>query len=169
LCSDLAIRSGTAIKLGPEHYDRTTGLLTFRTKYQNAQRLSVTAELRALLDTCTVEGKPFVAQLPRGMHWRRDKPLPPLPRKTISVDALYSAFARVKKRVGITRQLTPHDLRRTTARRIYDMNHDLRVVQAVLGHSNMKSTLWYLQDNLVEIPVAAFELAKLNPITERPQ
>jgi integrase len=82
---------------------------------------------------------------------------------------MYSSFGRLKKQLKIRRQITPHDLRRTTARRVYDNTRDLRIAQAVLGHSNLKSTLWYLQDNLTEVPISALELAKLNPLTERPQ
>ncbi len=80
--------------------------------------------------------------------------------------ALGNAYMAVKRKCGITRKLTPHDLRRTTARRVYQITKDLRVVQAFLGHSDLVSTVWYLQDNLTEVPLATLELAKLNPATE---
>lgn len=80
--------------------------------------------------------------------------------------SLQGAFVRLRKSLGITRKLTPHDLRRTTARNVYDKTKDLRLVQALLGHSDLNSTLWYLQDNLVNVEVSALELAKLNPTTE---
>jgi len=164
MCSDMAIRSGTAAKLGPEHYDSEAGTLTFRTKYQNAQRLPVTQELREMLDTCKEQGVPFIAQLPRGVHWRSGRPMPGLGR--IKRDAMYSSFDTVKRKLGITRSLTPHDLRRTTARRVYDLTKDLRLVQALLGHSDLGSTVWYLQDNTTELSAPMLELAKLNPHAE---
>lgn len=163
LCSDLAIRSGTAMKLGPQNYDRDKGTLTFRTKYQSAQRVAVTRELRELLDTC--EGhRPFVEILPRG-------PLRPrgYRRYTLSETSLRKAWRKLKRDCQITRDIRPHDLRRTTARSVYRQTKDLRVAQALLGHRDLPATLWYLQDDMVEVPITVLELAKLNPITERPQ
>jgi integrase/recombinase XerC len=161
MCSDMAIRSGTAVTLGPSHYDRAAGVLTFRTKYQNAQHLPVTAALRELLDTCTNPDLPFVSQLARGVGRNKhgEYPLKPLGRAT-DYHSLIGAFNRLKRSLGITRKLTPHDLRRTTARNVYEITHDLRTVQALLGHSDLNSTMWYLQDNLIDVPVSALELAK---------
>jgi integrase len=39
----------------------------------------------------------------------------------------------------------PHDLRRTVAEQAYKITGDLRVVQTLLGHDSLKSTLTYLQ------------------------
>jgi integrase len=167
LCSDLAIRSGTASALGPSNYDRKAGTLTFTTKYNNTQRLKVTSELRKLLDMCNEPSLPFIAQLSRGTHWRRSEPLAPMAK--LKPCSMHNAYHALKKKCGITRKLTPHDLRRTTARRIYEMTGDLRQAQALLGHSDLSSTLWYLQDELVNVEVSTLELAKLNPQTERVQ
>jgi integrase len=167
MCSDLAIRGGTAAKLSPANYDAASGVLTFRTKYQNAQQMPVTAELRRLLDTCTDKTLPFIAQLPRGErrnNWGTYE-LKPIGR-AISGNKMGQAFARLRRRVGIKRSLTPHDFRRTTARNVYEITKDLRVVQAILGHGDLNSTVWYLQDNLVSVEVSTLELAKLNPTTE---
>jgi integrase len=161
LCSDLGIRSGTAARLGPENYDIATGVLTFRTKYSAAQQLPATHELRLLLDTCKLPG-PFVEQLPRGEARLRGS----YRRKTCSSWALGKAFRRLKKDCGIERNLRPHDLRRTTARAVYKATGDLRMVQALLGHSDLVATLWYLQDQHVQVPRSTLELAKLNPQTE---
>lgn len=166
LCSDAAIRSGTAALLGPEHYDAQRRVLTFRTKYANAQTVPVTAELASILDTCKDTRLPFVAQLPRQAHYRSKtgEPLPALGRQR--PQTLQSSFRRLKKKLGITRKLTPHDLRRTTVRKVYDATHDLRVAQALLGHSELRSTLWYLQGQEAHVEVSTLELAKLNPTTE---
>ncbi len=83
--------------------------------------------------------------------------------------SLQGAFIRLRRQLGITRRIHAHDLRRTTARNVYDKTKDLRLVQALLGHSDLNSTLWYLQDNLVNVQVSTLELAKLNPVTERTQ
>lgn len=163
LCSDLAIRAGTAARLGPANYNRATGKLSFRTKFSNTQELPVTAELAALIESCDDYGRPFVAQLPRGHHPKTGKPLPPIGRMTLR--GLHIAFRRLKQKVGITRRVTAHDLRRTTVRRVYDATLDLRLAQSLLGHTSLRSTLWYLQGESVPVPASTLELAKLPPTT----
>lgn len=162
LCSDLAIRSGTAAKIGPENYDAQRGTLTFTTKYGNAQVLPVTAELRTLLDTCKDPSRSFVSQLQAPGMQRRNG-------GQIRRNSPGIAFRKLKEKLGLRRNLRPHDFRRTTVRRVYDQTHDLRLAQALLGHTDLAATAWYLQDSLTQVPADALELAKLNPLTERPQ
>lgn len=45
---------------------------------------------------------------------------------------------------GSKRSATPHDLRRTYARRLYDAGLDLVSIQQNLGHSDVKTTLAYI-------------------------
>lgn len=166
LCSDMAIRSGTARALTPEHYDSGRKVLTFSTKYDNRQALPVPTELAGLLDGCKRPDLPFVAQLTRdnsvrGRYFKYDRPL--------SHQQLDLDWKRLKARAGITRKLTMHDLRRTTVTRVYDATKDIRLAQAILGHRNLTSTVWYLDHHLTQVPVEAFELAKLNPTTETVQ
>ena len=157
MSSDIGIRSGTAAVLGPEHYDSARRELTFTTKYQERQRMPVTAELAAMLDTCTDMGMPFVAQLPRSNAASR-QPLHSMGR--MSANGLRKAFAKLRKKLGITRKLTAHDLRRTTAVRVYDATKDIRAVQALLGHGDMGSTIWYLDHHMTQLSAETLEAAK---------
>lgn len=159
MCSDLAIRSGTAARLTPEHYDTLRRKLTFTTKYQERQQLPVTEELAHLLDACKLPDVPFVAQLPRARKSHR-QPLHPLGR--MAAGSLRKLFVKLKRKLGITRKLTAHDLRRTTAMRVYEETRDIRLVQALLGHGDLNSTVWYLDHHLTPITLADLELAKLN-------
>ena len=45
---------------------------------------------------------------------------------------------------GKPTRVKPHDLRRTYARRLYDMRVDLVAIQQNLGHSDLKTTLHYI-------------------------
>lgn len=165
LCSDMAIRSGTAARISPKHYDKGKGTLTFRTKYSNAQTLEVTAELRALLDTPGLDPDlPYVAQLARGKEWRTGRPLQCLGR--MSHRSMHGAWRRLKEAAGVRKELRPHDLRRTTVRRVYELTHDLRKAQALLGHSDLTSTLWYLQAQHATVSAETLELAKAQTATE---
>jgi hypothetical protein len=51
-------------------------------------------------------------------------------------------------------------------RRVYDATLDLRLAQSLLGHTSLRSTLWYLQGESVPVPASTLELAKLPPTTE---
>jgi site-specific recombinase XerC len=165
LCSDMAIRSGTAVKLGPANYDKGRRMLTFTTKYQNRQELPVTEELASILDTCTDAMLPFVGQLGRGNHAYFGWELKPTGRP-MKAATLRENFKTLKEKCGIERDLRPHDLRRTTAKAMYDLTGDLRAVQALLGHSQLSSTLWYLDHHVTQVEVSNLELAKLDPTTE---
>lgn len=127
----------------------------------------MTAELRKLLDASAKPCVPFVAQLPRGLHPGLGYALPVTGH--IHPHHLGRAFAALAKRCGITRRIRPHDLRRTTARDVYGITRDIRDVQAVLGHNTLTSTVWYMQTEVGAVDTRLLELAKLQPLTERPQ
>lgn len=159
LCSDLAIRSGTAAKITPQHYDEARGILTFRTKYARSVTLPVSAPLRELFKLHAAESHvPYITALnPRGAE---------------SESAHRRMFNRIKARLGITRRLTYHDLRRTTAVQAYEMTRDLRLVQALLGHKELAHTLYYLDHNSTPVTtdvIEAVRLCGLNPTTETVQ
>lgn len=158
----MAIRSGTAARLTPNDYDPQRQTLTFATKYDAHQSLKVTSELATILSQPGLNPEwPYVAQLSRG--WGRGIVRAP---QTINPRTLGYAFRHLARKLGITRRLTPHDLRRTTAVRVYETTQDLRKVQALLGHGDLGSTLWYLDHHLTTVEVEHLELAKLNPATE---
>lgn len=138
---------------------------SFSTKYDNKQCLPVTARLVPILASCSDPTLPFVAQLPRGHHAHTGYAFGPLDRP-FEASVLPKHFRTLKEKCGITRSLRPHDFRRTTATRIYDATKDLRVVQAALGHSNLGSTLWYLDHHLTQVPRDVLEEAMLPRPTE---
>lgn len=147
LCSDLAIRSGTALQIAPIHYDAQRRELNFKTKYSESVTVPVTEELANLMAMhCGPSDLPYVAAL----H----------PKGSISGRRVRDEFTQLRRRAGIKKRLTPHDLRRTTAVAAYQVTRDLRVVQAILGHSDLNSTLWYLDHHTAEIDRSVLELAK---------
>jgi integrase len=158
LCSDLAIRSGTAARLGPDQYDPAEQTLRFTTKRQARLTLPVTEEIAAMLKTCDL-GNPvsFVRQLwmqKSNQHGRRPNP------NATSADRLRVLFRKLCLQLGITRRITLHDLRRTTAVGMLRLTHDVRDVQALLGHRSLQSTVWYLDHDLRPVPRHNLELVK---------
>jgi integrase len=154
MCSDLAIRSGTAAVMAPQNYDPVAKTLTFQTKKGRNMCLPVTGELDALLRPLAMadSATPFVCLL----H--------PLGR--IATVSLRLGLRKLRAEVGIVRRFTPHDLRRTTAVKVYTNTRDLRAVQAILGHRTLTSTLHYLDHRNTPVSIGNLELAKLNPTTE---
>ena len=117
LCSDLAIRAGTAAILGPRHYDPASGELRFTTKKAERLTLPVTEEIAATLRQCNMStDTPFIRQLWRAERTHGKKPYE---QANSRASTLTAKFRRLKNDAGITRKLTPHDLRRTTAVALY--------------------------------------------------
>lgn len=69
-------------------------------------------------------------------------------------------YRQLLRDAGITRRLTPHDLRRTTAVAMLEYTGDVRDVQALLGHRTLQSTIWYLDHDLRPVPRETLEALK---------
>jgi len=157
LCSDLALRSGTAARIAPENYNPETRELSFRTKFSEAQTLPVTEELAELFaEHKEPTAVPYVVGLHTGRAGYKG-----------SANGLRVAFAQLRRKLGITRQLTPHDFRRTTAVLAYNLSKDLRVVQAVLGHKHLQTTLHYLDHRMTPVDRGVLEAIKLNEMEQQ--
>jgi integrase len=160
LCSDLAIRSGTAARIAPQHYDAPRGLLHFTTKLGEKLTLPVTAEIAAMLKTCDPhDPTPYVRQIHRDTLAKQGQSHI-LTTKTSYAHTLNVAFFRLRHALGITRKLTPHDFRRTTAVKLYEETGDARDVQALLGHRTLASTIWYLDHDLRPVKRSLLEMIK---------
>ena len=121
--------------------------------------MPVTNSIRDLIDQCNqADARPYVTQLNtcnRKQH-------------TGIRDAGMWHRRFVKLLATITpKRITFHDLRRTTAVRMYEQTGDLRTVQALLGHRSMNSTIWYLDHDLMPVSRATLELIKRPPGPER--
>jgi len=158
LCSDLAIRSGTAIALAPRDYDPARRTLTFTTKCDEHLTLPVTQEIVEMLQACDPQSEmSFVRQLWH-RHHRQTRTRSRL--TSCGKNALGRVFNNLQTQLGITRHLRPHDFRRTTAVAMLKATGDIREVQAVLGHKNLQSTFWYLDHDLRPVSRTTLELLK---------
>lgn len=64
--------------------------------------------------------------------------------KHLTNRGIQSAMDKAVKAAGITKKATPHTLRHSFATHLMNDGVDLVVIQALLGHSNMKTTSLYL-------------------------
>lgn len=158
LCADLAIRSGTAVKISPAEYDANRKTLRFATKKGARVALPVTEELAELLDQCDqTNPEPFITQIRKRL---RPHCLHVMKGKVVRASALRKELKELRRSLGMTRKLVPHDLRRTTAVAFYKRTHNLRKVQTLLGHSSLQATIWYLDNDLEEVDIADLEAIK---------
>jgi integrase len=128
LCHDCALRSGTALRLSWSHLQDNCVCIV--TKRGQVARVPLSSRLLQLLEHCPRGAAPLI-QL---MYGRK------LPART-----LVFRWHQLLAACGLPHSLRPHDLRRTMAEKTYQLTGDLRVVQTLLGHSALNSTLHYLQ------------------------
>lgn len=158
LCSDLALRSGTAVEMSGEHYDPVAKTLTFKTKCDESLSLPVTKEIAEMFGTCDIDSSDsFVRQLWRKNHTTQRKKSKITTGGRLSLNRV---FRKLLVELKITRKLRPHDFRRTTAVAMLNATGDIREVQALLGHKNLQSTFWYLDHEMRQVKRTTLELIK---------
>lgn len=160
LCSDLAIRSGTAIKLGPDNYRPDNRTLSFVTKKHAHLTLPVTETLAAILDTCDqANPESFVTQLHRRDREAKGGPGRPMLHGQVDPANFAREYAQLRRTLGVKR-IVPHDLRRTAAVNMLRLTGDITIVQSYLGHRSLQSTIWYLDHDLKPIEPTDLEAIK---------
>ncbi len=138
LCADLGIRHRTAARMSLENWQPATSSLSFTTKGNTHQTLPVTPEIEDTikrLPTTSPRNVPIVALLHTG------RPMGPNPR-------MLKRWWKLKEKLGIRDELRIHDLRRTVAEDVWEATHDLRIVQAQLGHRSPTTTARYLANKI---------------------
>lgn len=130
LARSLGLRNIEARSIRPGDIQHDAGTLFFSRKQEGDSNLPLTPELAAIF----------------ARH--ANKPDTPLleciAKRPVSHDMVGREWIRIRKLAGVNPRLTPHDLRRTVCKRVYDATKDLRLCQQLLGHRSLQSTLRYV-------------------------
>lgn len=100
-------------------------------------------------------------------YWRARRPgnwLFPMdhdPQRPMDSGTAHRIIARAARRAGITRRVSPHTLRHSYATHLLDAGTDLRTIQVLLGHRNLKTTTVYLHVSKARLAAAASPLDRL--------
>jgi len=125
-------RISDCMRVAPIHFNRASSTITIE-QQKNGRPVTVpaTAALQAYFHE-EWDG----SHQPLYIHFRG---------KRISKTAFNKKWAALKRKTGVNPNLWFHDLRRTLAVSLYELTKDLRVVEQMLGHESLASTIHYLE------------------------
>jgi len=137
LTLNTALRRSDVLRLAPRHVDTENRTITItQKKTGDPVTIPINDTLLQLLNGAP--GDPTDNSTPYLTRWHG---------RPVSKDSVATWWKLLRRRAGIPpgQSLTPHDLRRTTAALVFEKTqHDIRAVQALLGHRSLSSTLRYL-------------------------
>lgn len=89
--------------------------------------------------------------------------------KPITTKVIWDACRNATKRAGITKHVHPHTLRHCFATHLLEAGADLRIIQTLLGHSDLEETTIYLHLSQRRLNATASPLDSLKLKDESPQ
>lgn len=105
-------------------------------------------------------------------YWRIERPPLPylfaLPKmsKPVSTNAVRLAMHRACAQAGLTKRITPHMLRHSFATHLLEDHVDLRVIQHLLGHGSITTTVRYTRVSAEMSAAIRSPLEKLPPLAK---
>lgn len=133
LAYSAGLRVGEVVAIQPTHIDAKRGILRIRGgKGKKDRETLLSARLLELLRACFREYRPTT--------WLFEGQTPGEP---YSVRSLQEVIKQAAAKAGITRPVTMHMLRHSFATHLLEAGTDIRIIQDLLGHSDIKTTQIY--------------------------
>ncbi len=146
------LRISEAFALRPADIDSGRMLIQIRSGKGNKERMAkLSPQLLAVLRDYWRKARPTEWLFPQAAD-------PSRPMDGGGGSRIVQRFARL---AGITRRVGPHTLRHSYATHLLDAGTDLRTIQVLLGHRNIKTTAIYLHVSQAKIQAAASPLDRL--------
>jgi integrase/recombinase XerD len=128
------LRISEALHLTPRDIDSGRMFIHVRGGKGNKDRLvKLSVNLLAVLRDYWRATRPRVWLFPQDSN----------PDRAMESGTAHRIVARAAKRAGITRRVSPHTLRHSYATHLLEAGVDLRSIQMLLGHRNLKTTARY--------------------------
>jgi site-specific recombinase XerD len=151
------LRISEALTLKPADIDGRRMLIHVRGGKGNKDRMVKlsTQLLAALRDAWRArpKGDPGTWLFPQVGH----------PDRAMESGTAQRTVSRAARRAGIAKRITPHTLRHSYATHLLDAGVDLRTIQLLLGHTNLKTTSLYMHVSQARLRAAASPLDLLYP------
>jgi len=164
------LRISEALGLEPRDIDGKQMLIHVRGGKGNKDRL-----VRLSTQLLTVLREYWRVRRPTGTTMKPTTMTPPptttdwlFPQETNPAKAMESStaeriVARLARRAGIARRVSPHTLRHSYAPHLLDAGVDLRTIQVLLGHTSLKTTARYVHVSQARLRGTASPLDLLYP------
>lgn len=153
------LRISEALALKPTDIDSHRMLIHVRLgKGARDRMVKLSAQLLAVLREYWLAQRPKQWLFPQSSN----------PDKPMEQGTAHRIVARAARRAGITRRVSPHTLRHSYATHLLDAGTDLRTIQLLLGHRNLKTTSIYLHVSQAKLAAAASPLDRLYAQAQQP-
>ena len=148
------LRISEALALKPGDIDSPRMLIHVRLGKGNKDRMvKLSPQLLAVLRDYWKARRPGVWLFPRDSNADR----------AMESGTAQRIVQRAARRAGITRRVSPHTLRHSYATHLLEAGTDLRTIQLLLGHTNLKTTSIYMHVSPAKLNAAASPLDLLYP------
>jgi integrase/recombinase XerD len=146
------LRISEAFALKPADIDSQRMLIHIRSGKGNKERMAkLSGQLLAVLRNYWRKARPKEWLFPQSAD----------PSRPMDGGGGCRIVQRFAKLAGITRSVSPHTLRHSYATHLLDAGTDLRTIQVLLGHRNIKTPAVYLHVSQARIHAAASPLDRL--------
>lgn len=126
------LRMNELLSLRIKDIDFQENTILIRKGKGNKDRISVLADsMMPLIEQYKAENKPNYWLIENGQ------------RKKYSASSVNAVIKRAGKRVGVLQEISAHTLRHSFATHLLEQGTDLRYIQKLLGHNNVKTTERY--------------------------